>query len=366
MFKRRIEALRRYLGRMGLDGLIVTLGPNRRYLTGYEPQDPGIGESAGVVVVGRVGVVLLVDARYGLTAKAQAGRWVEVEVCARPMGKDLARLIRAMGMKRVGFEAWGMVVAQHEVLARELEGVELVGTRGIVEELRARKDRAEVQAIEASLALSEGVLRELAADGLTGRSERELAWEIERRIREKGAEALAFEPIVAAGPRAAEPHATPGGKVIAEGEGVVVDIGARLGGYCSDITRTLVAGGAKRASARFIEIYRAVRQAQLKVIQALRPGMSGAEADRLARGVLAEAGLDKHFTHSLGHGVGLATHEKPSLGPGSSDKLEVGMVFTVEPGVYIPGWGGVRLEVMVEMTPEGARVLGSDEGFYEF
>jgi Xaa-Pro aminopeptidase len=224
------------------------------------------------------------------------------------------------------------------------------------------KEAEEVAAVEAALAVIEAVAAEVLPSLAPGQSEAEAAWRILSGLRERGA-GEAFETIVAAGPNAAKPHALPGGRRLAEGDTIVLDMGARLDGYCSDITRTAWLG---RPSPRFKEIYGLVREAQLAAIAGIRPGMTTVEADRLARAVIDQAGYGEAFGHSLGHGVGLAVHEGPSLSPLRSEVLQPGMVHTLEPGVYLPDWGGVRLEVMALVTRTGVRVLGNLDWFYGF
>jgi Xaa-Pro aminopeptidase len=364
MSKPRLARLRRGLRERGLDGLVVSLPAHRRYLAGYTPPDAQPGESSGWLYVTAADAVLITDFRYELTARAQA-RWCEVRIHRRGLAKEVARLAAEGGVGRLGFEAEALLVAERDVLARELgPGVELEATQGLVAGLRRRKDAAEAAAVAAALELMEGVLEGVLAGELAGASERQLARRIAAGIEEAGGEGPAFEPIVASGPNAAEPHAEPTGRIIAEGEPVLFDVGARLDGYCSDISRTVVAGGLERADARFREVYPVVRRAQLAAIAGLRPGLSGAEADELGREVIRRAGYGERFGHSLGHGVGLATHEAPSLGPRSQDVLAEGMICTVEPGVYLPGWGGVRLEEMVQITAQGCRVLNRLDRFY--
>jgi Xaa-Pro aminopeptidase len=193
-----------------------------------------------------------------------------------------------------------------------------------------------------------------------------VATQITRAIEDAGADGVGFEPLVACGPTAAEPHAVPGEKLIQKGDMVLFDVGAKLNGYISDMSRTIIAGGPELADAQFKEVYSTVRKAQLKAIAEIKPGMSGDEAHRIAAQVIEDAGYGDNFGHSLGHGVGLITHEPPKVGPNSEDILLPGMVFTVEPGIYLEGWGGVRLEDIVEMTGSGCRLMNELDHYYEF
>jgi Xaa-Pro aminopeptidase len=235
----------------------------------------------------------------------------------------------------------------------------------LVEELRETKAPDELAAMRRALELSELVLRRVAAALAPGKTERQVAWEIEKGLREGGAEALAFPPIVAAGTNGASPHHQPGDRVIEAGEPIIIDMGARVNGYCADLTRTYLLGPPDE---RFQEIYTLVRQAQARAETGLRAGMDTLTGDALAREVIAEAGYGEAFGHSLGHGVGLTVHENPSLNPNPERRtlLKSGSVLTVEPGIYLADWGGVRLENMVLLQPQGAEVLNRYQEFYRW
>jgi Xaa-Pro aminopeptidase len=365
MLKMRLSRLRRRLKAKGLDGLIVTLPAHRRYLSGFTPDDGQWGETSGWLLITASNAALLTDFRYELTAREQAPLF-QVVIHRQGLGKALKPLLEEAGVKRLGFEANAMLVAHQERLLKEFgDQVELVSTSGLVSAQRIYKDPKELEATRVSLGLMEQVLGEVIASDITGKTERELALAIIRAVEDAGAEEVAFPPIVASGPNGAEPHAEPGERIIANGEPVIFDVGAKKDGYCSDISRTVVAGGLESADDQFKEIYGIVRKAQLKAIAEIRPGMSGAQADAIAREVISDAGYGERFGHSLGHGVGLATHEAPSVGPNSEEVLKPGMVFTVEPGVYLPGQCGVRLEEMVVLTENGCELLNKLDGFYD-
>ncbi len=356
MIKMRLARIREIIRREGLDALLVTYPANRRYLSGFKPDDGQWGESSGALLISPHQALLLTDFRYQKSAQEQA-EYFTIRLYPRGLAPELAAVLAGSGIKRLGIEARGMLLSQHQALADELGGVELVPTRDLVLRLRRIKDRREVEAMGRSLALMESVLEQVLARDLVGLSERELSLAITRAVEDAGAQGVAFDPIVASGPQGAEPHAVPGPRVIQAGDPVIFDVGARLEGYCSDLSRTVVAGGAQAADQRFRRVYQVVRRAQERALAGIRPGMTGAQADALAREVIEEAGYGPHFGHSLGHGVGLETHEDPGLGPYSQGILEAGMVFTLEPGIYLPGWGGVRLEQMVELTDRGCRLL---------
>jgi Xaa-Pro aminopeptidase len=365
MLKKRLARLRGRIYSQGLDGLIVSLPAHRRYLSGFTPDDGQWGETSGWLFITAYHAVLLTDFRYELSAREQAPLF-EVIMHRQGMANALKPLLEEIRLERLGIEADAMLVAHRERLARELGvDLELVSTMGLVSALRVCKDPYELEAIQASLGIMEQVLGNVMESDIVGKTERELALAITRAVEDAGADGAAFDPIVASGPNGAEPHAEPGQRVISAGEPVIFDVGAKSQGYCSDISRTVVAGGLEEADERFREVYATVRKAQLKAIAEIKPGMTCAEADATSRKVIEDAGYGERFGHSLGHGVGLATHEAPSVGPNSMEILKPGMVFTVEPGIYLPGWGGVRLEEMVALTEDGCQLLNTLDGFYD-
>ncbi|MEA3459204.1 MAG: M24 family metallopeptidase, partial [Chloroflexota bacterium] len=227
-------------------------------------------------------------------------------------------------------------------------------TKDMVEKIRAVKEEDELKKIKRAVALTDEAFAHIVDFIEPGMTEKEVAWELEVFMRTYGAEKMAFDPIVAAGPNGAMPHATPSEQAIRPGESLIMDFGCVIDGYHSDMTRTICLG---RPDDRFQEVYDLVLSAQLAAEEAIRPGMMGKEADGIAREVIEKAGYGEQFGHGLGHGVGLAIHEKPTLGALSCDVLEPGMVFTVEPGIYIPGWGGVRIEDVVVLGEDGPEVL---------
>jgi Xaa-Pro aminopeptidase len=363
----RLAALRDILAAKNLEALLVAGTDNRRYLSGFTARDELLTETCGWLLITSREAFLITDFRYQEWASQEAPH-CEVKVYKETLGAALAELLRAGGSRRLGFESAYLSFWNYQRLAAAVgEGgleVEWLPQEGLVEELREVKAPEEVAAIRQALRLTEKIFTEVAAWMVPGLTERRAAWEIERRLREAGSDGVAFPPIVAAGVNSARPHHHPGDYVIRLGEPIIIDMGARLEGYCADMTRTIIMG---EPTARFREIYTLVRQAQVRAEQGIRAGMDSLVADSLARDVIVQAGHGDAFGHSLGHGVGLAVHEAPSLSPHKdrASTLKAGSIATVEPGVYLPGWGGVRLEDMVLIHPDRAEVL-TGLGFYEW
>jgi len=357
IIENRLTKLRAILKKMEFDTFLVLVAENRRYLSGFTGEDGQFDESAGALFITAQDQGLATDSRYALQAEHEALGF-DIHCYKKGLAQSIAGILMSLGTKHLGFESVRMSLLQfqkfNEQLAKEGASVTMVPTENLVEGLRMIKEAEELDAIRRSLALSEAVFETLCTELSPGMSEKELAWTMEKRMRENGAESVAFPPIVASGPNAALPHAVPTGRPVGKGEPLLFDWGARLKGYCSDISRTIVLG---EPDSTFQTVYQVVRDAQLKAIESIRPGISSQEVDRVARDHITAKGFGDYFGHGLGHGVGLATHEKPHLSPMRPMELEVGMVTTVEPGIYIPGWGGVRLENMVVVETEGATVL---------
>ncbi len=359
----RLAALRDLFDREGVDALLVSGPENRRYLSGFTADDP----EWGMLLITPKAAVLITDFRYQIWAQQEALGF-EIIIYPADLGRTLADLLKELGVLRLGFEAAHLTYRQYERLTKTTAEaglqMEWLPRVGLVEGLREAKSAGELDAIRRALELTETVLQEVAAALSPGLTEGQVAWEIEKRLREGGAEGLAFPPIVAAGANSARPHHHPGDYVIKPGEPVIIDMGARVDGYCADLTRTVVLG---EPDEQFRKIYSLVRRAQEQAEGWLKAGMESQAGDALAREIIAAAGFAEAFGHSLGHGVGLAVHEAPALSPNPerSTILKSGSVVTVEPGIYLAGWGGVRLEDMVHLRPEGAEVLNKI-GFYEW
>jgi Xaa-Pro aminopeptidase len=340
----RGDRLEKGLSEADLDRVLVTELTNVRYLTGFTGTN-------GACVCGPGVRLFLTDFRYTERAAAEVEGW-ETETLAGDWLKGIAERLDG----RVGFEDDRMPVRLLEKLKEKVaEGTELVAAGGKVEDLRRVKDEQELAAIEEASKLADEVWRWTLEQGLAGRREREVARATEARIRELGGD-RSFPAIVAAGPNGALPHAEPGERVIGRGELVVFDMGAKLDGYCSDGTRTLATGDPGEEGGA---VYEVVRQAQAAALDAIRAGVKGEDPDTAARKVIEEAGYGEYFGHALGHGVGLEVHEGPRLSQRSDDVLAPGEVVTVEPGIYLPGRLGVRIEDLVVVAEDGLRNLSS-------
>jgi Xaa-Pro aminopeptidase len=293
-------------------------------------------------------VRLFTDFRYAERARELEG--VEVEETKRHIYSDLEGRLPA----RVGFEAAAVSYADHGLLSGA--GAELVPRSGLVESLRAVKEPEELDTIRRAAAITDRAFERLVEERFSGRTEKELVWRMTELFHELGADEPAFAIDIAAGPTAASPHAMPGERVVQEGDLVLVDAGAKLQGYCSDCTRTFAVGD---ISESLRAIYDVTRQAQQAGLDAVRAGTTGQAADAAARAVIADAGYGEQFGHGLGHGLGLLVHEAPVLRPESTDTLRAGNVVTVEPGIYLGGVAGVRIEDLVVVTDDGCEVLSS-------
>jgi len=339
----RRDRLRPRLAELGVEAFLVTSTPNVRYLTGFTG-------SNGQVLISADRDVFLSDGRY----QTQAAREVAVAERATYLAEfapALAEACAGLGVRRVAFEATDLTVARHEDLSPTCE---LVPTRGEVEALRRAKDEDERSRLREAQSLSDATFERVLGRIHPGVTERELAVDLESTMRRLGADDRAFESIVAFGSSAAEPHHEPAGRALEKGDVVKMDFGALAGGYHADMTRTVFFG---EPSGELRDVYELVRSAQQAGIDAMRGGATEGAVDAAARGPIEEAGFGRSFPHGLGHGVGLQIHEGPWLRRGGTDTVPVGAVITVEPGIYLEGVGGVRIEDMVEVGQDGPRPL---------
>jgi Xaa-Pro aminopeptidase len=350
----RVAAVRAQVAERGLDALLITNLVSIRWLTGFD------GSNAAVVI-GAQPLRFITDFRY-LTQSAEqlATEW-EREIDTDLLKRAIAG-IPAHEPHKLGFDDAHLTVKQHAQLAKlvaERESgseIELVAAGGILEALRAVKDAAEIEKIRAAAKLADAAFEEVIGAGIVGRTEREVALDLEIAMRRRGAEAVSFPPIIAAGEHGARPHAAPRDVPIPAGTLGVIDWGAQLDGYASDCTRTVATG---ELDPRDEAVYESVLVAQVAALAALRPGPTGKEVDAVARAIIDESGHAEHFGHGLGHGVGMEVHEGPRLGKTGDQPLAAGNIVTVEPGIYVPGAVGVRIEDLVAITADGHEVLNT-------
>lgn len=343
---RRLARLRASMARDELDAFVTSQPENMRYLSGFTG-----GE--GVALVSAERAVLASDFRYYEQVKQQAPAFALAEVTG-PTPPVLAAVLADMTAWRVGFEPHQVTVEIFEQWRAAAPGVEWVPTSDVVEGLRQEKDADEVRAIEEAVRIADEAMVHLMSWIKPGVTERQVAWEAEVYMRTHGAEALSFTSIVAAGDHGAMAHAMTTDRAIERGDALVIDMGCVYHGYCSDLTRSFCVG---EASDEYLAVWNTVLEAQATAEDAIRGGMPGVDADAVARKIIYGAGYEGKFGHGLGHGVGLAIHEKPRASLTSTDVLTPGTIVTVEPGIYVPGWCGVRIEDMVLVTEDGCRVL---------
>jgi Xaa-Pro aminopeptidase len=343
----RRRAIVRELKRCELDCLLVTHPANWYYLTGFT------GDS-GVLVVTAQGSTLVTDGRFTTQAKGESPG-IQVELQRGTLYGSVGQWLKQRGIRRAGYDPDQWTVTQWRAL-KKASGAKCqeIAAKGGVEGLRMKKDPQELAGMRRAAILAGDVLESMLEQLRPGVRENEIAAEIEYQMRKRGASGVSFETIVASGKRAALPHARPTSKRLRKNELVVLDLGAILGHYCSDITRTVFLG---RASERIREWYKAVQEANLAAVAAVSPGVTCGEVDAAARDVLKKHGLDTYFVHSTGHGVGLEVHEAPRIARGQSIRLAAGNVITIEPGVYVEGVGGIRIEDDVAVSFQGSEVL---------
>ncbi len=349
----RLENIRNRFEEFGVDSLLVSSPDNRRYLSDFTG-------TAGTLLITKNDAILATDFRYIEQAGTQSPEFKILRITGSV--DWIPDLLEQLGSRNVGFESQHLSVASHNSIQTSLQkttygkSVGLLPVYGIVESVRILKDVSEMRALTRAIEISDKAFDEISRTLDLGQTEKEIAWKLEKLMRELGADSPSFDTIVAIGPNAALPHHTPDDSVIEYGKPLIIDMGARYEGYCSDLSRTLFVG---TPDDTFATVYDTVLSAQLTAISTVQSGMTGGEADGLARIVIEEAGYGENFGHSLGHGVGLEIHEQPGIGPNSSIVLSDGMPFTIEPGIYISGWGGVRIEDVVVLENGKAKVISN-------
>ncbi|NLV74380.1 MAG: aminopeptidase P family protein [Chloroflexi bacterium] len=347
MIEKRLAGLRAAMDSQQLDCLMVTQPNNIRYMSGFTSPD-------AVLLITAREALIVTDSRYFEQAEQQAPDFMLIKITER-MRTTLAEAVASLSARRLGFESHAITVELYNdyraALPPELEWVSVTN---LVEGLRASKDAAELETIVKAIAIADATVEHLMGWLKPGVSELEIAWEVEVFMRTHGAKAMSFSPITAVGENGAMAHAVPGERRLQVGEMLVIDIGAQYNGYCSDVTRSFCFG---KADDTYLERWNLVLRAQQAAEAGLRAGMPGSEGDALARDVIAQAGYGDWFGHGLGHGVGLEIHEDPRLSRLATNPLPEGSVVTVEPGIYQAGWGGIRIEDCVFITPNGCQVL---------
>ncbi|MFV9503889.1 MAG: M24 family metallopeptidase [Oscillochloridaceae bacterium umkhey_bin13] len=350
----RLVRLRAAMAEQAIPALLVSAAANRRYLSGFTG-------SYGALLITPHTALIFTDSRYTVQAARQAPTFELRQVINpdRPLVTLIKEAASELGLSQLAFEAAHTTVAEHTALSKALgEALTLVPSEGLVETLREQKDPEELMTLRRAIAITDAAITAVTERLTPDTTERQTAWMLEMALRMGGADGASFDIIVAAGPNAALPHATPGEQTLGSGRPIIIDMGALLDGYHADLTRTIVLG---EPDARFREIYGIVLAAQRKALAELRPGMLTNEADALARNVISAAGYGDYFGHGLGHGVGLNIHEGPGLRRTAAETkgtpLRPGMVVSVEPGIYLEDWGGVRIEDLVLITDHGCEVL---------
>ena len=339
------ERLQEKLRELRIPALLTTALPNVRYLSGFSG-------SNGALLISEGRALLFTDPRYATQAPQESD--CEVKIVKGPLTVGIANWVKRLRLRSLAYEENRIALSEYRALKIALEGVRLKPVADLVEALRMVKSPEEIRAIQASVRLNSVALEESLNRFQPAMTETDLAAEIDYRMRLLGADGTAFDTIVASGERTALPHAHPTHHPIQANQLLLVDMGAKVAGYASDMTRTYASG---KLSAKIRRMYRAVLESQLAAIDAIRPGISCGHIDRAARGVLRSYGLESLFVHSTGHGLGLEIHERPRIGREEGTKLEAGMAITIEPGVYQEGLGGIRIEDTVVVTARGCEVL---------
>lgn len=357
---RRIEQVRAKMDELRIDSLLVSHPDNRRYLSGFSGHDQPPLDTAGFLLIGPNDLCLITDGRYNIQAAGELAPEMDISVVVRQgkVAPTLAEQIQARKCKRLGFETAHLIHLWWRALDKSLPDTDLVPVQKVVEPLRVAKDEDELRIMRRAISISDQAFNIVSQRIEPGMTEKQVAWEIERTMRDLGADERAFGSIVAAGPNGAMAHAVPGDRPIQEGEPIVIDMGAKLDGYNSDMTRTICLG---EPTDKFREIYNVVLEAHLEAERRLKAGVTGVEGDAYARQIIESAGYGEQFSHSLGHGIGLEVHESPSLSKMSEDTMVENSITSVEPGIYIEGWGGVRIEDLVLFRANDVEVLTQAE-----
>jgi len=342
--RERITALRKEMNENCIDAALLYKNENRRYISGFTG-------TSGYVVITQESAFFLTDFRYVEQASEQCKGY---EIIEHSSDMPVFEILNNLGIGRLGFEEDFVTYSQYSEFQQKLKDISLTPLNGAMNILRKYKDLNEIRDIEKAATIADEAFGHICEFIKPGMKEQEIALELENHMRKKGASGIAFDFIVASGLRSSLPHGVATDKTVEKGEFITMDFGCVYNGYCSDMTRTIVIG---KANDKQKEIYSIVLDAQMKALEAIKPGITGAEADKIARDIINDKGYGKYFGHGLGHGVGLEIHEAPRLSFTNNEILEKGMVVTDEPGIYLPEFGGVRIEDLVVVTEDGNRVL---------
>lgn len=368
VISKRLELLRSAMTEKPFDAFMVLIAENRRYLSGFSATDTQLNESAGALFISDRKCILATDPRYEIQAGAEAHGY-EIFCYREGLAKALPEICASLQVERLGFESDRLTVKQHQEILKKLADktmdISLMPAENFVEDFRVIKDAEEITLTRNALDIAEAAFSKVVKQLNPGMFEKEIAWLLEKTMRDLGADGMSFPVIVAAGPNSARPHAIPGSRRVQTGEPILFDWGAVVNGYCSDTSRTLILG---KPDDTFDKVFRTVAEAQRLAIDTIKGGISSKKVDHVARHYIEDNGFKGKFGHGLGHGTGLAVHEGPVLSPLKDTLLRPGMIVTVEPGIYLPEWGGVRIENQVVVRENGAEVLNSlDTGpfFYD-
>ncbi len=356
IYQERIEILRKKMSSEGLDAIIINSAENRYYLSGFNAEDTQINESSGALIISGDDLIITTDSRFETQVENEASLYRKV-IYKKGLGSVIKAIVTDTSAKKIGFEAERLSHFTYNSIVSELEvDMEFIPADNIVSELRIVKNQNEINIIKKAIVIAEKAFLQTKKDLKEGMTEKEIAWLLEQNLRNGGGEALSFPSIIACGKNSALPHAIPGNKKIKKGEPLLFDWGIKFEGYCSDTSRTLSLG---EPDEQFMKVYETVNKAQSLSIEKIKDGAHSIEVDKVARNFINENGFEGKFGHGLGHGVGLEVHELPRLSPIKDNILKEGMIVTVEPGIYLPEWGGVRLENMAVVREDCAEVLNT-------
>lgn len=347
----RLDRLRAAMAAAGFAAIYTTHPANRRYLSGYTGEDQPPDESAGALLITQDAAYLRTSGVNAAQARAEAPNFTVVAYSQRDeLATQMQEIAERHAIQRLGFDESAMLYTTYQWLGETLPGVELAETGTLISDLRLIKDEDEIALLRRAQAITVAAFVDVSARIVAGMTEKQVAWELEKAVRDHGGEGMAFSTIVGAGPNGARPHHTVTDRPIQAGEPIVIDMGARYEGYNGDLTRTIIVG---EPDAQFRRVYDVVLRAMRHAEEIARPGVTGGELDAAAREVIVDAGFADGILHGLGHGIGLQVHEGPSARKDGDDLFAPGMSLTIEPGIYLPDWGGVRIEDLIVFTPTG-------------